>query len=77
MSGIPKENLTKAQRATYIAIAGFIERMGWAPSVREVVSMIGVGSTRTAWRYMHALSKKGYILIGGKHRQLRVLRELS
>lgn len=64
--------LTPAQERTLAAIVDFIEAHGWPPSIREIAAETDVTSS-TAQSHVRALARKGYLIVGGNPRQLRVV----
>jgi SOS-response transcriptional repressor LexA len=51
---IPAKDVLRALRQS-------IAKTGYMPTVRELKAILGVGSTRTVFRYLRALEVDGYI----------------
>lgn len=56
-----EEILTKKQKAVLFFITGYIERKGYAPTIREIVSHFRLASPNSAKKYLTLLERKGYI----------------
>lgn len=66
------EILTPLEQAVYDYVSGTIEKLGYAPSVRDIKSAVGIKSTSTVHSYLEKLEKKGYIRKEqGKSRTIR------
>ncbi|HOQ14271.1 MAG TPA: transcriptional repressor LexA [Bacillota bacterium] len=67
-----KQPLAPKERAMYEYIAASIKQNGFAPSIRDISSALGIKSTSTVHTYLTRLEEKGYIQKeGGKSRTLR------
>jgi len=55
------KGLTKKQAKVLSFIKDFIEKVGWPPSLGQIASHFGV-SSKSAYEYVQALVKKGYII---------------
>lgn len=65
--------LTQLEKSIYKYIQECVERDGYAPSVRDICSAMGVKSTSTVHSYLSRLEQKGYITKGqGKSRALKL-----
>lgn len=70
-----KDELTKKQEILYLAIKNFIEKNGYAPTIREINEIINIKSTSTTYTKLLQLQKKGYITyINGKARTIKLLK---
>lgn len=70
-----KDKLTKKQEKLYLAIKNFIEKNGYAPTIREINEIINIKSTSTTFTKLLQLQKKGYITyINGKARTIKLLK---
>lgn len=70
-----KDELTKKQEKLYLAIKNFIEKNGYAPTIREINEIINIKSTSTTFTKLLQLQKKGYITyINGKARTIKLLK---
>lgn len=70
-----KDKLTKKQEKLYLAIKNFIEKNGYAPTIREINEIINIKSTSTTFNKLLQLQKKGYITyINGKARTIKLLK---
>ncbi|MGB4464771.1 MAG: transcriptional repressor LexA [Eubacteriales bacterium] len=68
-----KHPLALKERAMYEYIATSIKENGFAPSIRDISSALGIKSTSTVHTYLTRLEEKGYIQKeGGKSRTLRI-----
>lgn len=56
-----KETLTKKQKAVFLFITRYIERKGYAPTIREIVGHFRLASPNSAKKYLTLLEHKGYI----------------
>ena len=66
------KDLTPLEQSVYNYISGTIEKVGYAPSVREIKAAVGIKSTSTVHSYLERLEKKGYIVREqGKSRTIR------
>lgn len=69
------QELTKKQEKVYLAIKNFIEKNGYAPTIREINEIINIKSTSTTFTKLLQLQKKGYITyINGKARTIKLLK---
>ena len=69
------QKLTKKQEKLYLAIKNFIEKNGYAPTIREINEIINIKSTSTTFTKLLQLQKKGYITyINGKARTIKLLK---
>ena len=67
--------LTKKQEKLYLAIKNFIEKNGYAPTIREINEIINIKSTSTTFYKLLQLQKKGYITyVNGKSRTIKLLK---
>ena len=63
--------LTQKEKDIYDYINDCIEKNGYAPSVRDICSAVGIKSTSSVHEYLRRLETKGYIKISsGKSRAL-------
>lgn len=70
-----KDKLTKKQEKLYLVIKNFIEKNGYAPTIREINEIINIKSTSTTFTKLLQLQKKGYITyINGKARTIKLLK---
>lgn len=66
------KDLTPLEQSVYNYISGTIEKLGYAPSVRDIKAAVGIKSTSTVHSYLERLEKKGYIVREqGKSRTIR------
>ena len=66
------EILTPLEQAVYDYISRTIEKLGYAPSVRDIKAAVGIKSTSTVHSYLERLERKGYIeKEQGKSRTIR------
>lgn len=66
------KDLTPLEQSVYNYISGTIEKVGYAPSVRDIKAAVGIKSTSTVHSYLERLEKKGYIVREqGKSRTIR------
>lgn len=69
------QELTKKQEKVYLAIKNFIEKNGYAPTIREINELINIKSTSTTFYKLLQLQKKGYITyVAGKSRTIKILK---
>lgn len=69
-----KQPLNDKERAMYDYIAESIRRNGFSPSIRDIMSVLGMKSTSTVHTYLGKLEEKGYIYKeDGKSRTLRTV----
>lgn len=65
--------LTQKEKSVYKYIQECVERNGYAPSVRDICSAVGIKSTSTVHAYLSRLEEKGYISKSqGKSRALKI-----
>ena len=70
-----KNELTKKQFETLVAIIDFIDTNHYAPTIRELCDTLGNTSPATVHQKILTLRKKGYITYTeGKFRTMKVLR---
>lgn len=66
--------MTKMQNTIYACIKSFVDKNGYAPSIRELCSMTGLRSTATVYHHLRTLRKEGLIdYVDGKARTIVVL----
>lgn len=66
--------LTPRQRAVYAAIVAYIEGKRYSPAIRDLCTAVGVDSTNTVWRDVHALADAGLIEFDARiTRSIRVI----
>lgn len=66
-------NLTEKEQRMFDYIKSNIENNGYSPSIRDIRTALGIGSTSTVHTYLARLEKKGYIQKeNGKSRTLRI-----
>ena len=53
--------ITSQQRTVLSALAGFIERNGYSPTVRNLCELVGRSSPSTVYHQLVALEQKGYV----------------
>ncbi len=53
--------ISEKQLKIYNFISGFMDKNGYAPSVREICSAVGLSSTSTVQSHLNTLEKEGYI----------------
>ena len=53
--------LTEKRKAVLKAIEEYINEHGFAPTVRELCSIMGIHSTSTIHEHLYKLQKEGYI----------------
>ncbi|HEV8324183.1 MAG TPA: transcriptional repressor LexA [Myxococcota bacterium] len=69
----PTQELTDRQEAVLDFIYTYMEKQGWPPTLREIGSYLGIGSTNGVNDHLVALEKKGYLeRVPGKSRAIRV-----
>jgi repressor LexA len=61
------DGLTPRQRDILTALEEGIARTGYAPSVRELCSALGLRSTATVHQHLHQLERHGYIRRSAHH----------
>lgn len=59
--GMTAKRLTERQREVLGFIRDFISEQGYAPSLREVASHLGIRGAKNAGKHLAALEKKGFI----------------
>lgn len=65
--------LTEKEKAVFKYIRSSIRTDGYAPSVRDICSALGIKSTSTVHLYIKRLEEKGYIdRCGGKSRAIKI-----
>lgn len=65
--------LTTLEKSIYKYIQECVERDGYAPSVRDICSAVGIKSTSTVHSYLSRLEQKGYLTKSqGKSRALKL-----
>ena len=65
--------LTQKEREIYEYISGCLEKDGFAPSVRDICTQVGIKSTSSVHEYLRRLELKGYIRkSSGKSRALSI-----
>lgn len=74
--GPGSHDLSDRQRQVLDFIAAYIERTSFPPTLREIGTALGIGSTNGVNDHLSRLERKGYIARaeGGISRGLRVLR---
>ena len=77
--GGPNEpSLTDRQAAVLGLIKSFIAANGYAPTIRELAKLTGIGSTNGVTDHLKALERKGFITHNPKQsRTLRVCKEVA
>lgn len=66
-------DLTNKEKMVFEYISKTINENGYAPSVRDICTSLGIKSTSSAHLYLHNLESKGYIeQDAGKRRTLRL-----
>jgi repressor LexA len=69
----PLRELTDRQELVLDFIYDYMEKQGWPPTLREIGSYLGIGSTNGVNDHLVALERKGYLeRIPGKSRAIRV-----
>jgi SOS-response transcriptional repressor LexA len=72
------DKLTKKQSKMLEAINAYINRKGYAPSYRELATIVNLLSASTVKGHLERLKEKGYITWeSGQPRTLRVLKTAS
>ena len=72
MQKTPRE-LTDRQEMVLDFIYDYMEKNGWPPTLREIGSYLGIGSTNGVTDHLLALEKKGYLeRVPGKSRAIRM-----
>ena len=67
------EKVSEKEALIYKFIKDSIEMDGYAPSVRDICTALGISSTSTVHTYLHRMESKGLIsLSSGKSRALRI-----
>lgn len=67
--------LTKQQEKIYNIIKEFINKNGYAPTIREIGEIAGLNSPATTFTHLKYLVNKEYItMVEGKPRTMRVLK---
>jgi repressor LexA len=66
-------DLTDRQARILAFIRSDIEEHGWAPSNREIGHALGISSTAVVAYNLRQLERLGYIVLGGKARQIRII----
>jgi len=67
------QQLTDRQEAVLDFIYSYMEKQGWPPTLREIGSYLGIGSTNGVNDHLVALERKGYLeRIPGKSRAIRM-----
>lgn len=67
--------MTEKQKDLYMAIKSFINKCGYAPTVRELCEMTNVKSPATTFAKLIILKRKGYITyVEGKSRTIKILK---
>lgn len=65
--------LSEKEQAVFNYLTKVINENGYAPSVRDIASALGIKSTSSVHAYLHSLEKGGYIAQEqGKRRTLRI-----
>ena len=68
-----KTDLTKKEKLVFDYLVNSINENGYAPSVRDIGTSLGIKSTSSVHLYLHNLEKKGFIeQDAGKKRTLRI-----
>lgn len=65
--------ITARQQLILDVIRDYIERTGYAPSVRDIAAQANIKSPQGALRHLQSLEKKGYIARDSKARSIRLL----
>ena len=68
------QGLTGKQARVLACIQGWVQRMGQAPSYREIAAQLGV-TVRAAYQHVQALERKGALARARRHRGLRLAPE--
>lgn len=63
---------TDRQRDVLVAIHRHVERVGWAPTLRELGDALGMASTQAVFGHLDLLAKKGLVERGTGGRALRI-----
>lgn len=65
--------LTQKEKSVYEYIKNCLENNGYAPSVRDICTAVGIRSTSSVHEYIRKLETKGYITkCSGKSRALKI-----
>ena len=56
-----RERLTESQQLVFEGILKYQRAHGYAPSIRELCTIVGLTSTSTVYTILKALEQKGYI----------------
>jgi len=70
-----KKPLTQRQREILKYIHEYIEREGYAPSIRDICSAFDISSSRGAHRHLEALELKGYIERKSTPRSIKIIQD--
>jgi repressor LexA len=71
-------DLTKRQQEVLKAIEDYSENHKYAPTIRELCTIIGVKSTSTAYNLLKQLKNKGYIKnVEGCPRTIYIFKDLT
>lgn len=72
------QDLTSRQRDVFKYITSYIDERGYAPTLREIGSSLGIRSTNGVNEHLRALERKGYLTRDGeKARALRPLNRMG
>lgn len=67
--------MTPKEKEVLRALKDYIEKYGYAPSFREVGTMMGISSSATIFHHLVNLKKKGYIdYTNNKSRTIKILK---
>jgi len=67
------KGLTARQEAILRFVVGYIQDIGYPPSIREIGENFGIGSLRGVTVHLDALSRKGYIERSNTPRSIRIV----
>lgn len=74
-SAAHKPPLTEQEYQCFTVVHHYIATHGWPPSFSEVADQMGLHSTASAHIHLHGLADKGYLVLGGSSRQIRICME--
>lgn len=66
--------LTKKQQAVLEYIAGYVDRFGYPPSIREIGREFGIKSLRGVTVHLDAIERKGFIRRESTSRSIQILK---
>jgi len=71
-------NLTPKEKEILKYIINYQKECHLSPSFREIMKGVGLNSTSNIDRYLYNLTKKKFIILEeGKHRSIRILKEIK